>query len=261
MCAASSPRSLPAVLRFALLLSALVLIGGMFLIMRALFLPSQFLHAYATVEKGPGKAADLQKLPISGFNNVLYLVGPVNAASGKKGDPLFPTAAISQLAPSTFTDATGAVEVLALGAPESATSLGGYFYNEPVHMLGWRTSRSGFSLFMIAKTKDDLLTVISQRSQHWQKTLLTQGLFLLGLVFVVFWFLNMAVLSNVRIQLAQILVVDVIFLIFLYSALLLTGYPLWGTLPTVLLILLLGNLVFFPLAWLLQKLRPASAVS
>jgi hypothetical protein len=63
----------------------------------------------------------------------------------------------------------------------------------------------------------------------------------------------------VRIQGVQVLVVNIIFLIFLYSALLLTGYPLFSTVPYVLLILLLGNLVFVPLA-LLLSLRPQAPI-
>jgi len=259
MSASSSPRPLPAALRLALFFSAMLLIGGMFIIMRALFLPSQYLHAFKTVEKGPGHAADLQKLPVLGFNQMLYLVGPVSAASGIKHGQLFPFALRTKIAPSTFTDATGAVEILVANSPESTTSLGGYFYDQPLHLLGWRTTNSGYSLFMVAQTKDDLLKLLSQRSENWQKTFFIQGLLLLGLVFVIFWFLNMAVLSNLAIQLVQVLVVDVIFLIFLYSALVLTAYPLFATLPYVLLILVLGNLVFVPTALLFQAQRPKPA--
>jgi hypothetical protein len=255
MSASTSPRRLQPPLRFFLFLMALLLIGGMAVIMRALFLPSQYLHAYKTVEQGPGHAADLEKLPILSFNHVLYLVGPVSAASGKKHQQLFPGNNRGRFSPSTFSDATGAVEILSEHTPESGTSLGGYFYNEPVHLLGWRTSRSGLTLFMIAQSREDLLGLLTQRSEHWQRVLLIQGLILLALVFVIFWFLNMALLSNVRIRLVQVLVVNIIFLIFLYSALLLTGYPLWGTAPYVLLILLLGNLVFVPMALLLAP-RP-----
>jgi hypothetical protein len=53
MDASSSPRTLPAVLRFSLLLMSFVLIAGIFIILRALFLPSQYLNAYKTVESGP----------------------------------------------------------------------------------------------------------------------------------------------------------------------------------------------------------------
>jgi hypothetical protein len=206
------------------------------------------LQAYKTVEKGPGRTSDLQNLPILDFNHVLYLVGPITAASGKKHELLFPSGVRPVIAPATFTDATGAVEVLAQGTPESDTSLGGYFFNEPLHLLGWRTTRSGFSLFMVGKTKEDLLKLLTRRSEHWQRAFFFQALILLALVFVIFWFLNMAVLSQSSISLVQVLVVNIIYLIFLYSALLLTRYPLWATLPYVLAILCLGNLLFVPAA-------------
>jgi hypothetical protein len=200
-------------------------------------------------------------MSVLGFTNFLYLLGPVNAASGGKPVQLFPAYARPVMAPSTFSDATGAVEVLAQSKPESITSLGGYFYNEPIHMLGWRTSRSGFTLFMVAQNKADLLKIITRKTANWRKTLLLLGLLLLGLVFLLFWFLNMSVLNNVRISQAQVLVVNIIFLIFLYTALLLTGYPLWASLPVVLLILFLGNLVFVPLALLFPtgRVKPQGA--
>ena len=226
----STPRRLPALLRLCLFFAALALIASIFIMMRALFLPSQYLHAYKSVEKGPGHAADLLKMPPLSFNRMLYLVGPVNAASGKKGAQLCPSEGRFVFAPSTFSDATGAVEVLAMGKPESDTSLGGYFYNEPLHLLGWRNTRSGFSLFMIAKNKDDLLKLLTRRSEFWQKNFFIQALLLFGLVFVVFWFVNMAVLCNVRISLAQVLVVNLIFLIFLYCALPTIRY--WPLCPT-----------------------------
>jgi hypothetical protein len=256
----STPRPLHTILRFVLLVSALILMGLMFFIMRTLFLPSQYLQAYKTAEAGPRHAADLKKLSILNFNAVLYLSGPVTPASGsKKEGTMFPMGAKPLLVPCTFSDATGAVEILAEGSPESTESLSNYFFGQPVHMLGWRTSESGYSLFMIGKSRDDLLSLLLRRSENWKLTLFLQGALLLALIFFIFWFLNMAVLSNVRIHNVQVLSVNLIFLILLYSALFLSGYPLLSTLPLVLLILLLGNLVFVPLAWLLKPRRPKTA--
>ncbi len=257
MTGSSTPRTLPSVLRFSLLIAALLLIGSIFVIMRALFLPSQYLQAYKAVLNGPSQVSEFKKQPILSFTKLMYLVGPLNSASGQKNGPIFPYRAEPILAPTTFSDATGAVEVLATTYPETRTSITGYMYNQPLHMLGWRISESGYSLFIIGQSKEDVLELLLRASKNWKSTLFIQGLLLLGATFLIFWFLNMAALSNVFIHYIQILIVNVIYLILLFSALVLSGYPLGATLPMLLVILAIGNAVFIPVSMFLKP-RPSA---
>jgi len=253
-----TPRPYPAALRLLLASIAVAMIVGMFSLMTALSKPSQFVRAVQKVAQGPGQASDLQKLSVLDFNYHLYLLGPVISAAGQSSAPLFIPDSTPVLPPSTFTDASGVVEVLAHEVPLTAEPAGTYAFGETLHMLGWRTAGSQYSLFAVSKTHQGLLDLLQKRAANWKSFLFYRGLLLIGLVFVVFWLLNMSVLSTISLRPVQLLIVNLIFLVLYYSVLVLSAYPLLATLPQALMILMLANLVFVSLIW---AFRPKSTNS
>jgi len=254
--ATTKPRPYPVIVRLLLGVFSFFLLILTFKVMTALTHPSQYINAYTTVKQGAGRVIDLQKLPILNVNRYLYLVGPILKATNEKStDPLFKVDTIPVLGPSIFTDQTGAVEVLARHLPLSATNPAEYRYNQPVHMLGWRRADAGFQLYAIAKSQKELLDLLYKASSNWKIILFAQGLLLAGMVFTIFWLLNIALLSNASLQIFQLLIVNLIFLVLFYSVLVLASYPLADTILPTIEILTLANLVFVPLSLILASKR------
>jgi hypothetical protein len=247
-----SPHPLSTWLRLLLGIPALALIVAIFIVMANLYKPSQFVHAQHLVEKGPGTTSALKSMPVLDFNQLLYLAGPIQAAAGKQHAQLFHPETEPVLSPAVLTDSTGAVEVLAHTLPLTAEPPQSYFYNETLHLLGWHTTETGFTLFAVAKSRDSLERLLSAKSEHWKRILFTNGLWLAGLVFSAFWLLNMSVLSYVALRLFELLIVNVVFLVLLYSVLLLSAYPLQETWLNTIFILVIANAVFIPLSLLLH---------
>lgn len=252
MATSITPHFYPNSVRVPLGILACILIILVFVVMRSLSYPSQFVSAYASVEKGPGVTTDLQKISPLDFNQHLYLVGPVVAAAGQTGTPLFDPENIPVLGPSVFTDSAGAVEVLSHDLPLLADPAAAYVYNEPLHMLGWRTSSSGYTLFAVAKSRSALQELLLKKAGNWKFSVFLYGLILAVLVFSVFWLLNISLLSNVRLRPVQLFIVNLIFLVLYYSVMVLSAYPLLQTLPQILSILALSNLIFIPMALALK---------
>ncbi len=247
-----APHPYPPAVRFLLAALALLLILGIFANMASLSRPSQYVNALQTVANGPDHAADIHRLPVLDFNRVLYLHGPITSASGESATPLFRLAEQPALSPATFTDDTGSLEILAHNLPLTADPPQEYRFGEPLYFLGWRTLSSAITLFAVAKSQDELVRLLETRTSGWKSALFYQGLLLAGITFTVFWLLNISLLSNISLRWVQLLIVNLVFLILFYSVLLLSSYPLWGTLPQTLLILLLANLIFVPLSLLLR---------
>jgi hypothetical protein len=254
----SKPRPYPIVIRILLAFTAIFMIALTFRIMIALTQPSQYINAYATVKKGPGRTLDLQKMTVLNHNQHLYLNGVVlDAADEKSTRPMFPKGDDPKLSPSVFTDKVGAVEVLASIPPESPIELSSYHYNEPVHMLGWRRRDASFFIFAMAPTQAQLLDLMNQQSRNWKSTLFSRGCVLAILLFLAFWLLNIALLSNASLQLFQLLIVNIVFLVLFYSVLLLAAYPLAETFITTVKIVGLANIIFVPLSFLMKRKRNA----
>lgn len=258
MTASNKPRPYPMLVRLLLGVLALLFIALTFKVMLALSQPSQYINAHMVVQKEPGLAKDLMNLGILNFRSYLYLVGPIlDAKNEKSKGPLFNPEAHPVLRPSVFTDQSGAVEILSHSLPITPQEPGTYRYGHPLHLLGWRVSDSGFRLYAVAESKESLSDILYQRSENWKTTLFAQGLLLAGMVFAIFWLLNIAVLSNPSLQLVQLLIVNLIFLVLFYSVMVLARYPLTSTVIQTLEILALANLVFFPLSLLLSRRRAA----
>lgn len=241
-------RPYPKTIRFPLGFLAFLLIIAVFIVMRSLSYPSQFVSAYMSIEKGPGKTSDLKNISPLDFNQHLYLIGPVISAAGQTGTALFQTDNLPVLQPSIFTDNAGAVEVLSHEMPLTAEPVSAYHYNDSLHILGWRTSSSGYTLFAVSKSREGLLELLLKKAGNWKYTIFSRGLVLALIVFSVFWLLNISLLSNVILRPVQLLIVNLIFLVLYYSVLVLSAYPLTTTLPQTLFILLLANLAFIPLS-------------
>lgn len=243
--------------RLVLGVIALGLILFTFKVMTALSQPTEYLNSYAAVQKKPGQIKEFQNLGILDYRTFLYLVGSIQDADNEKNTgPLFRTEIPPALNPSTFSDATGAVEIRAHMLPLTPGEPSVYTYNQPLHFLGWRISETALELFAVASSQAELSNLLYARSEHWKKTLFAQGLLLAALVFVIFWLLNLAVLSNPRLQAVQLLLVNLIFLVLFYSVLVLVRYPLVSTLVITAGILAAANIVFFPLSWLVNRLAP-----
>ena len=250
----SKHRPYPILVRILLGFIAIFLIALTFRIMVALSQPSQYINAYITVKKGPGRTLDLQKMIVLKHNQYLYLNGPVmSSANEKSTKPMFPEIEKPTLAPSIFTDDFGAVEVLAGLPPESPVALSEYNYNQPVHMLGWRSKDVSFYIFAISPTQAQLLDLLNQRTNNWKTTLFARGFVLAMILFVVFWLLSIALLSNASLQVLQILVVNMVFLVLFFSVLLLASYPLAETLVPIAKIIALANFIFVPLSILVGR--------
>ncbi len=247
-----TPHALSSGLRLTLGGLALALIVGIFVIMADLYKPSQYVHGQYLVEKGPGRAADLNAMSVLDFNQLLYLVGPIQPAAGGGDAPLFNPGAKPVLSPAVLTDASGAVEVLAHDLPQTAEPPASYRFNETLHLLGWHTTETGLTLFAVGKTRESLEGLLASKSVHWKRVLFYRGLLLAALVFSALWLLNMAVLSYVALRLVHLLIVNVVFLVLFYSVLLLSAYPLSEIWLITLGILLLANLIFIPLSLLLH---------
>jgi hypothetical protein len=247
MAASSALHVYPTYLRLLSGLAGLGLILGSFSVITALTRPSQFVAAAQNAAQKPGLVADLQKLPVLDFTHHLYLYGPISPANGHAG-PLFLPGATPVLAPATFSDASGAVEVLAKSLPQTAEPSGDYQFNEPLHLLGWRTAKNGYTLFALARSQQALQNILRDKSARWHRPLFRQGLWLMAMIFVIFWLLNISLLSTPMLRITQLLFVNLVFLVLYYSVLALSGYDLLSTLPRTLLILVLSNTVFIPLA-------------
>lgn len=252
MPSSSLPRQYPRAVRLLLALVAVVLMFMTLSIMRSLFSPSQFVSSALLVTQTPGSTADLKRLPILNFSRHLYLVGAIVPAAGPGSAPLFSVETKPALAPAVLTDAFGAVEVLSPDLPKCAEDPAGYRFGETLHLLGWRTGESSFTLFALGRTQPTLLALLQRESPNWRSQLFLQGLLLMGLIFLIFWTLNLAILSNITLRPVQLLIVNLIFLVLFYSVLVLSGYPLLETLPQTLGILALANAVFLPLAFLFR---------
>lgn len=257
MASSEPPHPFPTALRLLLAVVALGLIVGSFSVIAALFRPGQYVSASRQAALNPGLTTDLNKLPILNFSRYLYLVGPIVPAAGDPHRSLFPSAEGAALAPAVLSDAAGAVEVLSPRPPLTAEPAEEYRFGEMLHLLGWRTSENGFTLFAIAKTPEGLQNLLSQKGTGWRKTVFKHGLLLIAMVFVIFWCLNLSLLSTSMLRTEQLLIVNLVFLVLYYSVLALSGYPLAATLLQTLLILLLANLVFVPLALIFHPHRAA----
>lgn len=236
-------------------LAALGSIFLSFVVMQSISDPSQFVNAFRLAEKGPRHSSDLRGLPILDFRRFLYLAGPIQPASvEKRNAPLFSTQSTPVLPPSVFTDAYGAVEILATDSiPLTFGDYSAYRFNAPYHMLGWRTGDSAFRIYALANSQSELLSLLLKKAGDWKSVLFVQGLALILLVFAVFWALNLGMLSNPALGIVQLLIVNVIFLLLYYSVLIISEYPLGATLLPGLGILGLGNLVFIPLSLVFKR--------
>jgi hypothetical protein len=244
-------------LRLVLGLVAVGLILFTFKVMTALSQPTEYLNSYAAVQKKPSQVKEFQNFNILEYRKFLYLVGPIQDAENEKNTgPLFRTDIPPAVNPSTFSDTTGAVEIRAHLLPLTPSDPSSYTYNQPLHFLGWRISETALELFAVAASQAELADLLYARSEHWKRTLFAQGLLLAALVFIVFWLLNLAVLSNPRLQAVQLLLVNLIFLVLFYSVLILVRYPLISTLVVTAGILAAANVVSFPLSWLVNRLAP-----
>lgn len=252
----TTPLSYPFSIRLILALLAFVFIGLTFKVMSALTQPSLYVNAIETIKAGPKKAGDIQNPSFLNFKNYLYVVGPVVSASQESNtQPLFSLHDAPALVPSTFTDSTGAVEVLSHKLPLTANPPDQYRFNQSLHLLGWRTKGAGFSLFAVAETKQALLGLLENHAKGWKTTLFVQGLFLALLVFTIFWLMNLSLLSTPYLQNVQLWIVNVVFLLLFYSVLALSGYPLFGTILQTLEILAISNIIFVPLSILISRKR------
>ncbi|MBN1595459.1 hypothetical protein JW933_05990 [candidate division FCPU426 bacterium] len=248
------PEPYPLLVRIGLGLLAFLLIIFAFQVMLALSQPSEFLNAYSIIQKGPRRAIDIQKLGMLNFKQLLYLSGPLISASNEKSTaPLFNLDKDPLIAPTLYTDESGAVEIVCRQQPLSPKALGAYAYNQPLHILGWRRAEATLWLFAVAATQEELLQLMDKRSNHWRKTLFIQGLVLAFLVFVIFWLLNLILLATPALRLFQLLIVNVVCLILFYSVFLMASYPFAHTLLPTLAILGLANVVFVPLAMLINR--------
>lgn len=257
MSPSSQIREYPWWVRVFLGLIALGLILFTFMIMTALSRPTEYLNSYAAAQKKPGQATDYKNLGVLDFRSFLYLAGPIQDAGDEKSTgPLFRTEIPPAMNPSIFADASGVVEIQAHVLPMSPRAPETYTYNQPLHFLGWRVSETALELFAVAASREELSDMLYSRSENWKKTLFAQGLLLASIVFVVFWLLNLAVLSNPRLQAVQLLIVNLIFLVLFYSVLVLVRYPLASTVLITAGILAAANIVFFPLSWLVNRLAP-----
>jgi hypothetical protein len=252
MPASSVPKRFPRALRLLLAAAAIGLMFATLSVMNSLSGPSQYLRAMHSVSLKPGQTADLKQMTILDFNRHLYLVGPIVPAGGPAQASLFSPGNHPVLAPAVYTDASGAVEVLAKNLPLCAEDPQSYHFGEALHLLGWRTGESTYTLFAVARTQPALLELITRQVPDWQRRFFVQGLVLIGMIFLIFWALNLAILSNISLRPVQLLIVNLIFLVLYYSVLFLSEYPLLSSLPQTLGILALANLVFLPLAFVFR---------
>ncbi|MCD4812762.1 hypothetical protein K8S19_03605 [bacterium] len=254
MSANASIKPFPIIVRILMTILAIILIALSFKLMKTLSQPSRYINACIVVEKGPGKARNLDDLQIMNINKYLYLQGPiVSAADEKSTKNMFQTNHPPVLDTALFYDETGAVEILSHGLPKTADKYKEYVFNEPLHFIGWRRGDSGLNLFALAKTKDALFDMLYHSSENWKTTLFAQGLLLAVFVFTIFWLFAMALLSNPSLQLVQLLIVNIIFLFLFYSVLILSAYPLLATLLQTIEIVALANLIFVPISYLLKR--------
>ncbi len=245
----------PAV-RIILMVAALALIFLTFKVMTGISAPSQYVNAYKVVSRGPQSCAAFENLPIMDFRKFIYLAGPILPANPeRKNSPLFSDAAQPLLAPAFFTDASGAVEVLAHTLPLTVQPAHLYSFDQPLHLLGWRISDNGLRLFVLAASQAELLGLLAQKNIGRQFSLCLQGFWLALLVFTIFWLFNMFLLSNPSLQPVQLLIVNLVFLILFFSVIILSEYPLTSTLIPVGGIIVAANLIFIPLALLLKRGR------
>jgi hypothetical protein len=250
MRASSLPKQYPRAVRLLLACAAIGLMFATLAVMKTLSLPSQYVNSAKLISQTPNSTTDLARLAILDFSRQLYLVGPITPAAGSLSAPLFSVGSKPALAPAVLTDAAGAVEVLSPDLPLCAEDAAGYHFGETLHLLGWRTGESSFTLFAVARTQPALLSLMQRESPRWRSLLFRQGLLM---IFLIFWSLNLALLSNITLRPVQLLIVNLIFLVLYYSVLVLSAYPLLSTLPQTLGILAIANVVFLPLAFLFRS--------
>lgn len=250
------PKVYPGIIRIFFAICAIILIFFTFSIMSKLTVPSTFVNALQIVKAGPKPAAHIQKLDFLNFKNYLYLVGSLTSVmSDQDKSFLFTPDQQPALPPTTFTDSTGSLEILASKMPLTAEPPGTYRYLEPYHLLGWRIGTTGFSLLAIGASENSLLSLLEQKADGWKSVLFINGLILCFLVSVIFWLLNMSLLSTPHLETVQLLIVNLVFLVLYYSVLLLSGYPLIATITITVKILFLGNLIFIPTLLVIQRLK------
>jgi hypothetical protein len=253
------PRPYPLVIRLLLGLTALVLIAVIFHAMTSLSTGSQFVTAFRAVHQGPGKTGDLKAISGINPNQFLYLKGTIQPASGdKKIAPLFSIRDVGLLPPSVFSDASGAVEIMVNSIPRYSGQLTHFKYNQEVHLLGTRVSRTGFMMFAIADSQEELRQLLLERFNERHRVLFNQGLLMALMVFGVFWLLNIIILSNPAMQIVQFLIVNLVFLVIYYSVLFISGYPLNETIFQSIAILGLANVAFAILSWMFSRLKRPS---
>ncbi len=247
-------KSYPPAVRVILVTAALLLIALTLKIMVGLSKPSQYVNAFEVVNRGPQSCSAFKTLPVLDFRKHIYLAGPiVSADPEKKTAPLFSDTELPLLSPAFFTDASGAVEVLAPSLPLTAQPAQHYTFDQPLHMLGWRTSDNGLRLFVLAASQAELLGLLSQKTSGWKSALFLQGFWLALLVFTIFWLFNMFLLSNPSLQPVQLLIVNLVFLVLFFSVIGLSEYPLTSTLIPAAGIIAAANLLFIPLALLVSR--------
>ncbi len=249
-------KTYPPAVRVILVTTALLLIALTLKVMVAISKPSQYVNAYKVVSRGPQSCLTFKTLPVLDFRKHIYLVGPiVSADPGDKNAPLFSDAARPLLSPAFFTDDSGAVEVLAHSLPLTAHPAHHYTFDQPLHILGWRTSDNGLRLFVLASSQAELLGLLSQKTSGWKSSLFLQGFWLALLVFTIFWLFNIFLLSNPSLQTVQLLIVNLVFLVLFFSVIVLSEYPLTSTLLPAAGIIATANLIFIPLALLVRRRR------
>ncbi len=248
-----SPKPLPLLWRLGLALLGLFLITVTLHVMTQLSRPSLYVNALKVVNRGPQQVRGLQSPNYMNYKNLLYLNGPITSATQDNSiAAIFTRTDRPYIEPSLFNDATGAVEILLPKLPLASQPLDSFHYGTPYHLLGYRTGQSRFVLLAIAPTHEELKAMLQAKAKGWQNNLLFYGFILGLLVFVIFWLLNMSLLSTPYLEPVQVLIGNLVFLVLFYSILFLAGYPLLKTLWLSVVLLVGINVLVVPMAFLLR---------
>ncbi len=249
-----SPKPLPLIGRLSLALTGLLFIILALHIMSRLSSPSLYVNALKLVNIGPQQIHGLQTPAYLNYKNLLYLNGTITSASQDNATTaIFTRTDRPYIQPSLFNDTTGAVEIILPEPPLSSKPLDYYHYGTPYHLLGYRSGETDLVLLAIAPTHAGLKALLQTKAKGWKNNLLFYGFILGLLVFVIFWLLNMSLLSTPWLEPVQVLIGNVVFLVLYYSILFLAGYPLIKTLWLTFVLLGGINLLVVPMAFLLRS--------